>query len=107
MKRCIDSKILLGKILQRLEDKGYARVKGYNTFKFINHSITNVTLLRENGKEVRIPFNKMVTCIDYYKKNIHDYDSGPAQLRKVPITHITSPIFALLHLLPKSSYSFM
>lgn len=95
---------MLGKILQRLEDQGYAKVSGYNTFKLIKETDSSVTLLREKGTDTMIPFKKILAGIDYYKANSAAYDKGPTELRKVPITHITSPIFTLLHLIPKKSY---
>lgn len=98
------SEILLGKILQRLEDQNYAKVSGYNAFKLIKEAETSVILLREKGTKVIVPFKKILAGIDYYKENTHAYDKGPTELRKIPITYIASPVFALLHLIPKKYY---
>ncbi len=32
-----DSKILLGRLLQKMIDKGYSQVEGYNKFTYLDH----------------------------------------------------------------------
>lgn len=100
----MDSKILLGRILQKLEDNGKAKVPGYNTFKRVKEKENSIILLRENGNEATIPFKTILLGIEYYKMNTQAYDKGPTELRKASITHITSPVYALLHLIPKHHY---
>lgn len=104
MKRQVDAKILLGKILQRFQDIGYAKVASYNAFKRVSETNTSVIVLREKGTEAIIPFSKILAGIKFYQENPAAYDKGPSALRKIPITHITSPVFTLLHLLPKKAY---
>lgn len=65
---------------------------------------TFVTVLRQKGTEAKIDFKRLLTGIDFYKENISAYDEGPTALRQAGITHITSPVFSLLHLLKKGAY---
>ncbi len=100
----MESKILLGKILQRFEDQGYAKVDGYNRFNLVKSGETFVTVLRQKGTEAKVDFKRLLIGIDYYKENTSAYDKGPIALRRAGITHITSPVFSLLHLLKKAAY---
>jgi hypothetical protein len=100
----MESKILLGRILQKFIDKGYAQVSGYNRFGFIKFSNNAVLVTRENGGDTPVSFSKIVKGIEAYQSNSSLYDSNPTELRDSCITHVTSPIFALLHLLEKEDY---
>lgn len=55
----------------------------------------------EKGADTREPFEKILVAIDAYKENPELYNEGPSKLRDYGITHITSPIRSILHLLPK------
>lgn len=101
----MDSKILLGKILQRFKDKGTSNVKGYNHFGYIRETENAIVVTREKGKDTSIPFAKLLLGIEAYKENPSLYKSTPTDLRKFGLTHITSPIFALLHLLDEEDFS--
>lgn len=100
----MDSKILLGKILQRFKDNGKAQVDGYNSFGYIRETENAVWVTRETGEDTPIPFMKILKGIDAYKSDISLYDKGPGALREYEITHINSPVFALLHLLKEPDY---
>lgn len=100
----MDSKILLGKILQRFEDQGYAQVEGYYRFERVRETASAVTVLRQKGTRAVIPFSKIVRGVEFYQENPSWYDSGPSRLREAHILHVTSPVFALLHLLPKNAF---
>ncbi|MEK7775315.1 MAG: hypothetical protein AAB305_05475 [Candidatus Zixiibacteriota bacterium] len=54
---------------------------------------------RERGKDTRIPFHKIADAIVAVRKDHKVYSEGPSRLRKHGLTHITSPLWALLHLL--------
>ncbi|MBC7383394.1 MAG: hypothetical protein H7296_10470 [Bacteroidia bacterium] len=101
----MDSKILLKKILERFKEKGIARVDGYNSFGYIRETENAVFVTRETGKDTPIPFKKIMIGIDAYKANASMYQTTPTALREVGITHVTSPIFALLHLLDAEDYN--
>jgi hypothetical protein len=98
----MDSKIILGRILQRFIDTEIAQVAGYNQFGFIKLSKNSVVVSRE--RDTIVPFSKIIIGIETYQKAPDLYEKGPTVLRAVGITHVTSPVFALLHLLLKSDY---
>jgi len=100
----MDPKILLGKILQRFFDTKIAKVEGYNSFGYIKETNNSVFVTREAGVDTPIPFNKLIIGIEAYQSNPNLFDSNPTALREFGITHVTSPIFALLHLLSKEDY---
>jgi hypothetical protein len=101
----MNSEIILGRIIQKLIDKGYAQVSGYNSFGFIELKGSSIRVSREGGEDTPIPFGRIILGIDAYKLDNNLYDNGPAALRSVGITHLNSPIFAFLHLLSKADYS--
>jgi len=98
------SKILLGKILQRFADCKVAQVKGYKSFGYIKETNNAVILSRENGVDTPVPFGKIELGIEAYKSNTTLYNEGPTVLREFNIKYITSPVFALLHLLSIEDY---
>jgi len=101
----MDSKILLGRIIKKLIDQHYSQFADYNRFDFVELKKTSIVVKRENGGNAFLSFNVLLTAIDVYQANTEKYDKGPSELRTDGITHVTSPIFSLLHLLPKESYS--
>jgi hypothetical protein len=101
----MDSKVLLGRIIQKMIDIGYCQVKPLNRFEYISHTDTYIMIVRERGKNTRIYYNKIVEVIDKYKENPEDYSLKPSKLRDYGLTHVTSPIWSLLHLLDKRDYS--
>tara|TARA_A100000171_G_C2117910_1_gene138973 strand:- start:1117 stop:1332 length:216 start_codon:yes stop_codon:yes gene_type:complete len=70
----MDSKVLLGKILHRINDKKTSQVDGYNSFGYLKETNQDVFLTRENGDDTRIPFEKILKAIEAYKNNIELYD---------------------------------
>lgn len=100
----MDSKILLGKILQRFFDKKIAKVEGFYSFGYIRETNNSVYVTRQTGEDTPIPFNKIIVGIVAYQSNPELYETNPTALREFGITRVTSPIFALLHLLSKEDY---
>ncbi len=100
----MDSKIILGRILQKFIDAKYAHVDGYNRFGFIELKRSSVIVSRENGADTIIPFTKIIIGIEAYQKESELYEQGPTCLRSVGISHVTSPVFALLHLLSNKDF---
>ena len=100
----MESKILLGKILQRFKDLGKAEVKGYNLFGYIRENKNSVFVTRETGEDTPILFAKILKGIEAYQSNPELYNSNPTALRDFGITYVTSPVFALLHLLTQEDY---
>jgi len=100
----MDAKIILGRILQRLIDSGCSQFENYNRFDFMELKVESIILSRENGNNVIIPFGKLLLGIEAYKSDENGYDKKTTFLRNHNLTHITSPIYSLLHLLPKEAY---
>jgi hypothetical protein len=100
----MDSKILLGKILQRFEDRGYVKIADYNRFGRVKEGASHLEVLRENNNTARVDFKKLLVAIEFYQSHPEAYDEGPSELRRAGLTHVTSPIFSLLHLLSKEAY---
>jgi hypothetical protein len=100
----MDAKILLGCILQKFIDVKVSQYKQYNSFAYISHSNSSLTVGREKGIETQIYFKKIIIGIEGYQSDISKYDKGPTALRSLNLTHITSPIHSLLHLLPWEYY---
>jgi hypothetical protein len=100
----MDSKIILGRILQKFIDLKVSKYQDYNEFGFVNLTGTSVLVSRENGADTNIPLNKIITAIEGYQNNLELYNQGPSELRDLGISHITSPIHSLLHLLPNEVY---
>lgn len=100
----MDSKILLGKILQKFSDQKVSKVGQYNSFAYIRETNKAVHVTRENGKDTTVPFSKILTAIDAFKENPDLYFEGPGKLRDFGITHVNSPVWSLLHLLTIEEY---
>lgn len=100
----MDPRIICGRALQEFICKGYAQVDGYYKFTYISHNSTSVTIGRETGKDTTISFNKLIKVIEGYQSNIEDYNEGPSKTRDYGLTHVNSPVWSILHLLPKEEY---
>ncbi len=98
------SEILLGKILQRFKDHGKAQVEGYNSFGYIRETENAVIVSREDGMDTSIPFSTILEGIEAFKSDISLYHKTPTLLRHLGISHVTSPVWALLHLLSEQEY---
>lgn len=64
----MDSKILLGKILQRFKDQKITKVEGYNTFEYIKEQKNKLYVTRENGKDTAPPSLKSLLLLMHLKK---------------------------------------
>jgi len=100
----MESTILLGKILQRFDDKKVAKVDRYSTFGYLRETNTAVYVSREKGKNSRISFTDIIKGIEAYKYNPALYNEAPVVLRNFGITRVTSPVWTLLHLLSIQDY---
>lgn len=98
------SYIRLGKILQRFKDQGFAQAPGLYVFKYHSENHSSVSILRENGNIVKVLFPKIIVAIEALQEDPSLYNAGPSALREFGITHITSPVYALLHLFPLEDY---
>lgn len=100
----MQSTILLTKILQRFKDQGKAQAPGLKSFQYVRETSSSVVVLRENGNEAIVPFSKIITGIKAFQGTPSLYHQGPSALREFGITHVNSPIYAMLHLLKKEEY---
>ncbi|SHE45459.1 hypothetical protein SAMN05444008_101439 [Cnuella takakiae] len=100
----MDPKILLGRVLQKMLDQGFSQYANYNRFNYIRHNKNEIVVDRENGQPTKIKFSKILIAIEGYTLNPEWYDCGPSKLRALGLTHITSPIHSMLHLLTKNDY---
>lgn len=100
----MESKILLQQIIKTFREKNVAQVAGYKSFGYIRETPRAVIVSREDGLDTSVPFAKILIGIEAYKSEPELYDQRPTELRGFGITHVTSPVFALLHLLKKESY---
>lgn len=102
----MESEYLLSIILERFKEKGMAKVDNYNSFGYVRETPKSVIVTREKGKDTPVPHIKIIKGIDAYKNKPDLYDEGPGALREFDITHVTSPVWSLLHLLKKEEYKF-
>lgn len=95
---------ILSKILDEFRTRGFSQISGYNRFGYIRETGSAVFISRETGKDTKVPFSKIEQGIDAVKSDPSIYNAGPSKLRAYGITHITSPIWSLLHLVSLSEY---
>ena len=100
----MNSENLLQLILKRFKEKRKAQVEGYNSFCYIRETNNSVVVTRETGEDTTIPFGKILKGINAYKANSTLYHIGPTALRDFGVTHLTSPVWSLLHLLNEENY---
>ena len=99
-----DNNIILEKVLEAFRDQGFAQVEGYNRFGYLRETDNAVYVERETGKDTRVGFEYILSGIEALQDDHTIYSAGPSSLRKYDITHVTSPVWAILHLLPLSAY---
>jgi hypothetical protein len=99
-----DPEIVLNKILDKFTELGEAKsIKG-KVFGYIKKTNSSVHVTREDGDDTVVPFAKILQGIEAYHMNSEWYNQGPSILREAKITHVTSPVWALLHLMKKKDY---
>ncbi len=96
--RALDA--VVSEIILTIEKHGIAQVPGYNAFRFVRTTPSAVIVLRENGNETVVPRASIERAIEQVRIDYTVYIDGPGRLRDVGLTHVTSPIWALLRLLP-------
>ena len=101
----MDSKIILGRILEKFIENKISKYAGYASFGYVSHSDNIIIVTREKGNDTKVPFKKILAGIEAYKLNYKLYEEGPTALREFGISHITSPVYSLLHLLEQKDYT--
>lgn len=89
-------------VLSGFESTGYAEVPGYARFGFHKRTDSRVFVLRRNGNTAAIPNRTLAKAIEAVRKDQSVYRGGPSRLREFGITHIASPTWAILHVVPLS-----
>ncbi len=86
-------------IKNRFESSGFAQVEGYYRFGFVRVTNVSIIVLREKGTEAKIPLTKIGVALTAVREDRAVYSNGPNSLRKYGVTHVNSPVWALIHLL--------
>ena len=96
---------LAGEILSEFRRTGRAGVPGYKGFRFLRETEEAIHVTREGGQVARVPFSRLNIAIAAAVENPDVYEGGPSKLREYGLTHVTSPIWALLRVLPRERYA--
>ena len=91
-----------GILLSRFRERGLAQVEGYNKFGYIYETDNAVIVSRERGYDTRVPLETIEKAIEAVRKDPQVYNKGPSRLTEHGITHINSPVWAILHLVELS-----
>lgn len=91
---------VVSEIVQEFEARGIAQAPGYKAFRFVRTTPGSVIVLRENGNEAVVPRVDIERAIEHVRLDNSVYVDGPSRLREAGVTHVTSPTWALLRLLP-------
>ena len=86
-------------LINRFSHQKRAQVINYNSFGFIKTTDTAVYVTREKGKDTRIGYDDIETAVSAVRKDATVYKNGPGTLRDYGITHVTSPVWAIIHLM--------
>jgi hypothetical protein len=87
-------------ILTAVESAGAVQVPGFVSFKFAGRSGGSIRLIRRNGNETTIPYSTICKAIEAVRSDHSVYLGGPLRLREYGITHVNSPTWALVRVLP-------
>ncbi len=85
-------------LLSRFRERGVAQVEGYNKYGYIGETDNAVIVSRERGNDTRVPFATIEKAIGVVRNDPKVYNKGPSGLRTHGFSHITSPVWAILHL---------
>ena len=69
-------------------------------FTYVRQTAGTIIVTRRNGREATIGKSALRRALEGVRANHRLYIDGPGALRDVGITHVNSPIYALLRLLP-------
>jgi hypothetical protein len=94
------AKAVVEAVIAAAEAEGEFGVPGYVRFTYLKQTSSEVIVRRRNGNEARIPKATLAAALEGVRAKHALYIAGPDALREVGITHVNSPVFALLRLLP-------
>jgi len=89
---------IVQEIVRRFKDKGFAKGP-LNRFGYIRETESAVVVSREEGEDTPIPLAKIAVAVEAVRTDSSVYSDGPSRLREFGITHINSPIWAMLQLM--------
>jgi hypothetical protein len=92
--------LVVDEIISTFKASRFAQVPGYKRFEFVKESRGAVTVLRENGNTADVRKAVLAKAVEAVREKQRIYTKGPSSLRDFGITHVTSPTWALLRLLP-------
>lgn len=95
-----DHRRVLDDIVEALEAERTAQVPGLVPFKFLERQGDSVVLQRRNGNKTLVRLSTLSKAIDAVRGDHSVYIGGPGRLREFGITHINSPTYALIRVLP-------
>ena len=95
-----DHTAVIEDIVNVVSREGRAQVPGYVPFKFSGLAGHAIVLTRRNGNEVMVPYATLEKAISAVRTDQTVYLGGPNRLREFSITHINSPTWSLIRLLP-------
>jgi hypothetical protein len=95
-----DADQVVEEIIGVLREKGLAQVPGYAPFRYLRRNGAAVFVERRNGNEAKILASVLRRAVEAVREDETIYVGGPSRLREYGITHVTSPTWALLRLLP-------
>jgi hypothetical protein len=87
-------------IIAAARAKGEFRAPGLAPFKYVRETAHTVIVLRQNGEEAKIAKSTLEDAVNGVRAEHRLYDAGPGALREIEISHVNSPVYALLRLLP-------
>lgn len=92
--------VVVEDIVRAFRKERIAQVPGYAPFAWLRRTDEAILVERQNGKEARISFSVLRLAIEAVREDQTVYLGGPGRLRECGITHVNSPTWALLRLLP-------
>lgn len=94
---------ILNKIITQLKLQGKAKGR-QNDFLLKEVQKNKIVLVRANGKDVDIPLSTLKKAIQVCVNDTEFYNGGLNAIEEIGITHIQSPVWALIHLVEKREY---
>ena len=100
----MDSMKILSTIQREIKVRGNVQVPDHKKFGYVRETPSAIVVSREDGLDTPVYLTDILTGIEAAKSDSNVYDGGPDTLREHGITHVNSPVWALLHLVPKEDY---
>lgn len=96
---------IIDRIVMEAARRGEFPGRSEAVFRFEGSTASAVLVSRRNGNMVRVPRATLAMVAGAYASDPFAYARGPGSLRVYGVTHINSPVWALVHLLPPEAYA--